>query len=364
MPNWHEPMQQTFEYYVVDRNTWKDSQLLTNVKSCSITRDLETDTLGSASFELTDSVGECYVRVYLITIQNGVKERHPLGTFLVQTPSSSFDGLVRAVSVDAYTPLIELKENSPELGYSILKDEMVDGRKLTIMEHACARIKEWTAVPVVTTSSDKILLNNFVAETDENRLTFLRALIAQAEYSFGLDDIGRIIFEPYQELEAMQPVTTFDDGNSSILYPEITMDHDVFGIPNVVEVIYNKNGKNIRKLAENTDPNSPVSIPRRGRRIVHRVVNPSFSGKDTGLAWDGLIQDYANKLLKSQSTVQYKLKYTHGYYPVRLRDCVRLNYERAGITDVRAQIISQTIKCEPGCPVSETAIFTNKLWEG
>ena len=86
MPNWKEAMQQTFEYYIVDRNTWKDAKPLTNVKSCSITRDLDTDTLGSASFELTDSIGECYVRVYLITIQNGVKERHPLGTFLVQTP--------------------------------------------------------------------------------------------------------------------------------------------------------------------------------------------------------------------------------------------------------------------------------------
>lgn len=362
MPNWYEPMQQTFEYYVVDRNTWKDSQLLTNVKSCSITRDLETDTLGSASFELTDSLGECYVRVYLITIQNGVKERHPLGTFLVQTPSSSFDGMVRAVSVDAYTPLIELKENSPDLGFSILKDEMIDGRKKTIMEHACGLIKDWTAVPVVTTSSDKLLLSHFTAETDENRLTFLRALIAQAEYSFGLDDIGRIIFEPDQELDAMQAVTTFDDGNSSILYPEITMDHDLFGIPNVVEVIYNKDGKYIRKIVENTDPNSPVSIPIRGRRIAHRVVNPSFSGSN--IVWDDLVEDYANKLLKSLSTAQYKLKYTHGYYPVRLRDCVRLNYERAGITNVKARIISQTIKCEPGCPVSETATFTNKLWEG
>lgn len=357
MPIWTEPMQQTFEYYVVDRNTWKDVKKLTNVKSCTISRDLDTDTLGSATLDLTETLGECYVRVYLVTIQNGVTEKHPLGTFLIQTPSSSFDGKVRAVSVDAYTPLIELKENSPEIGYSLLKND-------NIMDNAYRRIREWTAVPVVPTTSDKLLLNNFVSETDDTRLSFLRDLIANAKYSFGLDELGRIIFEPDQELETLQPVATFDDGNSSILYPEIDMTHDLYGIPNVVEVIYTKGGHYFRSVVKNEDPNSPISIPNRGREIIYRDTNPSFSGSDEELVWQDLIDDYAVKLLKSLSTVEYKLKYTHGYYPVRLRDCVRLNYERAGITNVKAKIISQSIKCEPGCPVSETAVFTTKLWEG
>lgn len=357
MPDWREPMQQSFEYYVVDRITWKDVKPLEGVKSCSITRDLETDTLGSASLELTDSLGECYIRVYLVTVQNGVKERHPLGTFLIQTPSSSFDGMVRAVSVDAYTPLFELKENSPELGYSIFKDE-------NVMAQACARIKEWTAVPVVTVNSNKKLLQHFTAETDDTRLTFLRDLISQADFSFGLDDLGRIIFEPYQELETLQPVTTFDDGNSSILYPEITIDHDLYKIPNVVKIVYTKNFDRMESIVKNEDINSPLSIQNRGREIVHRVIDPSFSGIEGEIVSQKMLDDYAVKLLKSLSTVQYKLKYTHGYYPVRLRDCVRLNYTSAGITNIKAQIISQTIKCEPGCPVSETAIFTNKMWEG
>ena len=110
MVDWLSSMQQTFEYYIVDPNTWRDDKELKNVKSCTISRDSEADTLGSATIDVTESVGECYIRVYLITIQNGVKEKHPLGTFLVQTPSSSFNGKVRNVSMDAYTPLLELKE--------------------------------------------------------------------------------------------------------------------------------------------------------------------------------------------------------------------------------------------------------------
>ena len=36
MINWNESMAQTFEYYEVDPNTWKDVKLLENVKSCKI----------------------------------------------------------------------------------------------------------------------------------------------------------------------------------------------------------------------------------------------------------------------------------------------------------------------------------------
>ena len=71
---------------------------------------------------------------------------------------------------------------------------------------------------------------------------------------------------------------------------------------------------------------------------------------------------YAEQLLRELSTLEYTVSYTHGYCPVRIGDCVRLNYERAGIIDVKAKIISQSIKCEAGCPVTEKAVFTKKLW--
>ena len=67
-------------------------------------------------------------------------------------------------------------------------------------------------------------------------------------------------------------------------------------------------------------------------------------------------------LLTELSTIEYTLSYTHGYCPVRIGDCVMFNYSRAGITGIKAKVISQSIKCEPGCQVTEKAIFTTKLW--
>lgn len=351
MADWLSSMQQTFEYYIVDPKTWKDVKLLDNVKSCSISRDLDLETLGSATIDVTESVGESYIRVYLITIQNGVKEKHPLGTFLVQTPSSGFDGKIRNVSMDAYTPLLELKENPPPIGYSVLKGS-------NVMDIAYRLVRENARAPVVGTTCSTNLYNDFVADTNDTWLSFLSYLILNAKYTFGLDELGRILFTPKQDTASLQPVWTYTDDNSSILYPELSMDHDLYMIPNVVEVVYSNGKDSYYAKVVNDDSNSPTSIQRRGRQILHRVTNPDLIGDPT----QNQINEYAERVLKELSSIEYTISYTHAYCPVRIGDCVRLNYTRAGLRDIKAKVISQTIKCEPGCPVSEKAVFTTKLW--
>lgn len=351
MVDWTASMQQSFEYYIVDPNTWKDTKLLDNVKSCTINRDADAETLGSATIDVTESLGECYIRVYLITIQNGVKEKHPLGTFLVQTPSSSFDGKIRAVSMDAYTPLLELKENPPPLGYSILKNE-------NIMDIAHRLAQEHARAPVVEAQNSTNLYYDFVADTEDTWLSFLIDLIANAKYTFALDELGRILFSPKQDIDSLQPVWTYDDGNSSILQADISMDHDLYGIPNVVEVVYSNGSDSYYARVVNDDPNSPISTVNRGREILHRVTNPDLIGNPT----ESEIKQYAKDLLKELSSIEYTISYTHAYCPVRLDDCIRLNYTRSGITNIKAKVINQSIKCETSCQVTEKAKFTTKLW--
>lgn len=354
MPDWTKSMQQTFEYYQVDPGTWGDVKLIDNVKKCQIRRDMDSDTLGSATIDITESVGECYIRVYLVTIQNGVRERFPLGTFLVQTPSSSFDGRIRNVSMDAYTPLLELKENPVPLGYYIPKD-------VNLMDQAYLLTSEHVRAPVVRTKSDKTVYSDFVADTNDNWLTYLSSLIANNKYYYDLDEMGRILFSPKQDTASLTPIWTYDDGNSSILQPSISMDHDLYGIPNVVEVLYSSNsGEVYYAKVVNDDESSPTSIINRGRPITKYITNPEMTGNPT----DEMIQEYAKQYLRNVSSVVYTVTYTHGYCPVRVGDCVRLNYNRAGLTDIKARVISQNISCEAGCMVSEKAVFTRKLWEG
>lgn len=351
MPDWTKTMQQTFEYYIVDPGTWRDTRKINTVISSSITRDSTLETLGSASITIAESLGECYIRIYLITIQNGIREKHSLGTFLVQSPSYSFDGKIKNVTLDAYTPLLELKENPTPLGYSVLKDE-------NILDTAYRIVREQVRAPVIKPQKDEVLNTNFVANLNDTWITFVRDLIANADHSLALDDMGRIFFSPNQDTMSLQPIWTFDDSNSSILYPELSVDRDLYGIPNVVEVIYSNGNEYYYGKAVNDDPSSPISTVNRGRQITHRESNPSLLGNPS----QDRVQEYAENLLKEMSSLEYTVTYTHGYCPVRIGDCVRLNYTRAGLKGIKAKVISQNINCESGCPVTEKAVFTTELW--
>lgn len=351
MVDWLSSMQQTFEFYTVDPGTWKDVKLIDTIESCTIERDSEADTLGSATIDIKESIGESYIRIYLITIQNGVKERHPLGTFLVQTPTSSFDGKVRSVSMDAYTPLIELKEKQPPIGYSVYKNEK-------IMDIASKLTKENLRAPVIPATCDNELVDDFIANTDDTWLTFISDFIANAKYKLSIDELGKISFQPDQDTASLQPIWEYTDDNSSILYPDLEMDHDLYGIPNVVEVIYTNAVTQKYSRVVNDDPNSPTSTVNRGREILYRITDPGFVGIPT----EEQINEYAHQILREVSTIEYTVTYTHGYCPVRVGDCVRLNYSRAGLQNIKAKVISQSIKCTPGCPVTERAVFTTKLW--
>lgn len=465
MIDWTKSMQQTFEFYVVNPDTWKDAQRLTTVKSCTIERDSEVETLGSATIDITDSVGECYIRVYLIASQNGITEKHPLGTYIVQTPSSNFDGKTRSVSMDAYTPLLELKEKQPPIGYYVPKSTVyykveesdarfrVTDEEVTILEgssvlqggmstwgsvYSGVRIKNGVEVgtvyyvehasikykaeriatytvttekvdiiqttpvagaktvtgervfrgttptgsqmyccaignlmdiayqsvrdnlraPVTKPESNVPLTFDFVADTSDTWLSFIRDLIANANYKLDLDELGRVLFAPNQDTASLQPVWTYTDDNSSILYPDLSMDHDLYGIPNEVEVVYSTNSINLVAIATNDDPNSQTSTVNRGRKITHRVTDPNVVGVPT----QEQLNEYAEQLLRDLSTIEYTITYSHGYCPVRIGDCVRLNYSRTGLGDIKAKVISQSIKCEAGCKVTEKAVFTTKLW--
>ena len=351
MPDWTKSMQQTFEYYTVDPLTWKDDEKIATVISSKIERDEEAETKGSASFNVNEKVGECYIRIYLVTNQNGIAERFPLGTFLVQTPSATFDGKVRTITMDAYTPLLELKENPPPLGYHVPKNTgiMKSGYEITA-EHVRA--------PVIEPKDSSVLYSDFVANIDDNWCTFVADLVAKAKYEIGLDDLSRVVFLPVQETSKLQPVAEFNDGNSSILYPEVTEKYDLYGIPNVVEVVYTSNYDSYYVKVTNDDPSSPTSTVSRGREIIYRDTNPSFTGEPSHKQ----IEQYAKSLLEQLSTVEYQVTFSHGYYPVRLGDCVLLNYESAGIKNVKAKIIKQTITCETGCKVTEVAVYTTQLW--
>lgn len=349
-------MIQTFEFYKVDPFTWKDNDRITTIKSATITRDSTDDTLGYCSIDGTDLSGEFYIRIYLVIIQNGYRFREPLGTFLIQTPSYTFNGKRKENSVDGYTPLIELKENQPEIGYAIEKGE-------NALDYAYRNTRDNLRAPVVKPiENDNDIIKNdggFVSNTDDTWLSFNQDLLSNISRHYEVTPLGEILISPDQDPLSKGFRFEYKDDGLSILYPEISLKKDLYGIPNTVYVIYSDNKKELRSYVYNNDPGSPTSSVNRGRVITKRLINPQ------GLisADQSEVDEFAKRTLKEASTIECEISYTHGYCPVQIGDCVRISYKRAGLEDIRATVIRQIIQCDTGCSVSETARFKLSLWK-
>ena len=362
--DWTKSMRQTYEYYIVDPITWDDKSLYDLVTDSTIKRDLKNETLGSAQINCSKALPECYIRVYLVVEQNNETHKECLGTFLCQTPGESFDGRVSKVSVDAYTPLTELKEKSPPIGYYLASGT-------NILQTVYRIVRENARAPVVEPFDIKTLSDGFVSELNDTWFSYLNDLLAYCNYRFDLDDYSRIIFAPEQDPSSLRPVWTYDDGNSSILFPNADLDRDLYGIPNVVEIVYSMDKFVFVARAVNDDPGSPVSTVNRGREVVSRQVNPDILGapekskhmtEEEKAAFQIVLDNYARQELRNASSLECTLTYSHGYNTVRPGDCVEFNYSRSGFERVKAKVISQSISCVTGCKVEETAVYTNKLW--
>lgn len=355
MIDWTASMQRSFEFYEVDPRTWFDIRQLDFVESCNITKDLSKDTIQSMSISVSENIGEIYIRVYMVVYQNGKEYKLPIGTFLSQTPSYSFDGKVRKTTLDCFSPLIELKEKKPPLGYTVLKGS-------NILKYVHDLCQENMRGPIGQEPSGelKTLYDNLTAASGDTWLSFLVKLAQQAQVSFKIDHDSRLLFEPNVNIAAMSHVYEFTDDNSSILYPDISLERDLYGIPNVVEVVSSTADGYFYAKVTNDDPGSLTSTVSRGREIHYRETNPSL-GFDIN---EESIKQYAEGKLRELNSLEYTVSFKHGYHhDVNLGDCVRLNYESAGIRNVKARIISQSLECNTECSVNETAVFTVNLWK-
>lgn len=345
MADWKRGMARTYEFWEVNPSTWGDNEILDTITSCSITRDSDDETLGSATFEMDSWEGERWIRVYLITKQDGVRERWPLGTFMVQVPDRSFDGMRGYASANGYTPLKELADNKPPVAYKL---------ETGFVEDKVARLIEtYGRAPVVMPEGETRIQEEFVAEDDESWLSFDKSALAKGKKHIELTPRGEVLIAPDQDPWSKMPSFVFNDSNSSILRPEVQVSTDLSEVPNVVQVVYSKASGCLIGEAVNDDPSSENSTVTLGRRKVYRENSPELPDNPDQEDVDIL----ARKLLREKGAASYEVTFTHGFVPdVNLGTAVRLSYRAMGL-DVVAIVTAQTIQCTPACQVQTTARY-------
>lgn len=354
MADWTQGMTRTYEYWRVNPDTWGDVELLDSITGCTIVRDSDEDTLGHATFEM-DPLGredgvwdsETIIRVYLITLSKGVRERWPLGTYLVQAPSMSFDGSRGSVSADGYSPLKELADNYPPDFYSVDSGN--------IAARAAAIVENYSRVRAIQPNLDGELSGSYVAD-DESWLEYVTGLLSKGNAKMELTPRGEVVFAPVQDPRSLAPARTFDDGNSSILLPEAEVSSNLIEVPNVVRVVFSEESRCLTAEVVNDDPSHPNSTVNVGRKKVYRETSPDLPDNPT----QEDVDLYAEKLMRQHGAANYEVTFSHGFVPdVTLGTAVRLNYKAMGV-NVVAQVVSQTIECTPACTVATTARYTKQ----
>lgn len=270
----------------------------------------------SGSFAADDSINWLTDQIRPELVIDGVTS--PLGVYLPATVTPSEDESARSVQVEAYDRCWLVRDNYTEdrLFFAAGTNYIETIRQLL----TSAGIVNVIATPNAATFSE----DREDWDVGTSLLTIVNDLLAEINYNplwFNAQGIG--ILEPASVPSAANIKHTLDSDNiRSLLLPEISRETDVYQAPNVFLCIVSNADKSgpMVATAENDNPQSPLSIPRRGRRIVsvQRVDN---------IASQEELQAYADRLrnesLITGETINVKTALLPGF---GVADVVALHY--------------------------------------
>ena len=251
-----------------------------------------------------------------ILIIDGVE--HKLGVFLPATVTPSESAGAAQVQIEAFDRCWRVRDV-----YSEALTYFAEGTPyLTAIESLLTQAGITT---VLATPTAAVLAE---AREDWNigtsYLTIVNDLLAEINYNpLWFNQDGVAILEPASVPTAANIEHTLDADNvESLIIPEISRQTDIYQAPNVfVAYCANPDKTGIwTATAENTNPQSPLSVQRRGRRImkVERLDN---------IASEALLQDYVaqkrNNSMISGETINIQTALLPGY---GVADVVALHY--------------------------------------
>lgn len=327
--NWAKGFSATYRAFKVNPGTWEDEEEI-RVISGSVSRDVTAELVESATLELTDSIGESWVRVYLIAEQDDKKEREALFTGLTSQPSKELDGMRTNYSVDCFSVLKPAADILLPLGWYGLAGQ--DAGELL------SELLSVVPAPVKVTGTARALDEHIVAQGDETALSMARTIASAVGYQIRISGRGEIIIADYSSA----PVQRFGR-NNDVLETEITDTKDWYSCPNVLRVICDSTSA----IARDDDPESPLSTVSRGREI--------WVQENVSLSSGASLSSYAMERLKELQKPSRILDYSRRYDPdVMPGDVIEMAYPDAELTGL-FRVITQDLELGYGCRTEEEA---------
>lgn len=242
----------------------------------------------------------------------------PLGTFVCSVPGEVHDATGRAWSVDMLDLLSIIDGDGVDGTYSLPAGTVVTDAVVAVIAGAGE-----TAVAV--TASTATLAAGMVWEAGTSRLRICNDLLAAINYwALHTDPYGRFVIAPYTAPGDRATVRDLTAGR--LVADEWSREQDLSNIPNRVVLIGRGSADTaaLVSVAQNTDPNSRLSIPTRGRTITHT---------ETGVeaASQAIFDALAARRLTELTAPSATRTIDHAPVPVVARDVVAHEGQRGAI---------------------------------
>lgn len=211
----------------------------------------------------------------------------PLGVFLPATVTPEEKNGIQTLSIEAYDRCWRVRDTASETRvYFAAGTNYLDAVVQLLTAAGIALVVKTTTTATLTEARQDW-------DVGTSYLTIVNELLDEINYNpLWFNERGAAVLEPASTPTAGSIEHTLDASNvESLMLPQISRTTDVYRAPNVFLCVCSNADKSgpLVATAENTNPQSPLSIMRRGRRImsVQRVNN---------IASQAELQAYANRL--------------------------------------------------------------------
>lgn len=332
MINYGNGISATYYAARVNPRTWADAGEI-SIISGSITKKAGSDLVQSADITVSEDIGtEAWIRVYMIAEQGGAKERVPLFTGIVSSPSRNIKGAKETRKLDCYSVLKVAADILLPIGwFAPARTNGGELIRILLADLPC---------PVEVDEGSPNILSSFVAGNNDSKLSVAQEIAAAINWQIKVNGDGSVRICP-------KPLTiagTFDNIENDIIETSVTDERDIFKVPNVLRVTLGGSAA----TARDDDPDSIYSTVNRGREI--------WAQEDAKLAAGESLGEFAIRRLKELQNPSRKLDYTRRFQPdVDVNDLVSIVYPKQSIGDV-FRVQSQTITLSHGAKVKEEVI--------
>lgn len=282
-------------------------------------------------------------RIRPVRVIAGLPEE-PLGVYVVTESPDKWSGTGRRVEVTFH-------EKTTVLAQDAVADSFVAPTGTPVLSIVKQVIESAGELISVDGSDTRELSSPQVWDAGTPKLTIVNDLLSVLDYdSLWMDGAGAFRATPYvrpadrsvrysmlNDAEGNRLVRALSDGERSIYSPEWTRNKDTYKIPNRVVAVAQGDGETapLSGTAENTDPDSPLSYPSRGRWIVEvldGVEVPDFSGEvDPDAATIAFLEGKAYAYLIARSQVTATVEVDVLPIPVELGDALIFESTPAGV---------------------------------